>query len=57
MGPKGNSMKRLQEDTMCKMAVLGRGSMKDRKKVIEINIKRFSNAFIYIFFYIKRKKN
>lgn len=26
-------MKRLQEDTMCKMAVLGRGSMKDRKKV------------------------
>lgn len=26
-------MKRLQEETMCKMAVLGRGSMKDRKKV------------------------
>lgn len=25
-------MKRLQEETMCKMAVLGRGSMKDRKK-------------------------
>lgn len=33
LGPKGNSMKRLQEETMCKMAVLGRGSMKDRKKV------------------------
>ncbi|XP_055312990.1 KH domain-containing, RNA-binding, signal transduction-associated protein 2-like isoform X1 [Sitodiplosis mosellana] len=32
LGPKGNSMKRLQEETMCKMAVLGRGSMKDRKK-------------------------
>lgn len=34
LGPKGNSMKRLQEETMCKMAVLGRGSMKDRQKVI-----------------------
>lgn len=33
LGPKGNSLKRLQEDTMCKMAVLGRGSMKDRHKV------------------------
>ncbi|VVC98977.1 unnamed protein product [Leptidea sinapis] len=32
LGPKGNSLKRLQEDTMCKMAVLGRGSMKDRQK-------------------------
>lgn len=29
-------MKRLQEDTMCKMAVLGRGSMKDRKKEEEL---------------------
>jgi len=26
-------MKRLQEETMCKMAVLGRGSMKDKQKV------------------------
>lgn len=26
-------MKRLQEETMCKMAVLGRGSMRDRQKV------------------------
>lgn len=26
-------MKHLQEETMCRMAVLGRGSMKDRKKV------------------------
>ncbi|XP_015175468.1 PREDICTED: KH domain-containing, RNA-binding, signal transduction-associated protein 3 isoform X1 [Polistes dominula] len=32
LGPKGNSMKRLQEETLCKMAVLGRGSMKDRQK-------------------------
>lgn len=32
LGPKGNTLKRLQEDTMCKMAILGRGSMKDRKK-------------------------
>lgn len=34
MGPKGNSLKRLQEETMCKMSVLGRGSMRDRKKVL-----------------------
>lgn len=33
LGPKGNSLKRLQEETMCKMSVLGRGSMRDRKKV------------------------
>ncbi|KAE8751893.1 hypothetical protein FOCC_FOCC001370, partial [Frankliniella occidentalis] len=33
LGPKGNSLKRLQEETMTKMAVLGRGSMKDRTKV------------------------
>lgn len=32
LGPKGNSLKRLQEETMCKMAVLGRGSMRDRQK-------------------------
>ncbi|GAB0091101.1 uncharacterized protein DMENIID0001_059070 [Sergentomyia squamirostris] len=31
-------MKRLQEDTMCKMAVLGRGSMKDRKKEEELRL-------------------
>lgn len=36
LGPKGNTLKRLQEDTMCKMAVLGRGSMKDRKKEEEL---------------------
>ena len=31
-------MKRLQEDTMCKMAVLGRGSMKDRKKEEDLRL-------------------
>lgn len=29
-------MKRLQDETMCKMAVLGRGSMKDRQKEEEL---------------------
>ena len=33
LGPKGNSMKRLQEHTMTKMAVLGKGSMRDKQKV------------------------
>lgn len=32
LGPKGNSLRRLQEDTMCKMAIMGRGSMKDRAR-------------------------
>jgi KH domain-containing, RNA-binding, signal transduction-associated protein 3 len=36
LGPRGNSMRRLQEETLCKMAILGRGSMKDRKRVIII---------------------
>lgn len=36
LGPKGNTLKRLQEDTLCKMAILGRGSMKDRKKEEEL---------------------
>ncbi|XP_070498825.1 uncharacterized protein [Chironomus tepperi] len=38
LGPKGNSLKRLQEDTMCKMSVLGRGSMRDRKKEEELRL-------------------
>ncbi|KAK7872719.1 hypothetical protein R5R35_002706 [Gryllus longicercus] len=38
LGPKGNSMKRLQEDTMTKMAVLGRGSMKDKQKEEELRL-------------------
>ncbi|XP_059055618.1 KH domain-containing, RNA-binding, signal transduction-associated protein 2-like isoform X2 [Achroia grisella] len=32
LGPKGNTMKQMQDETMCKMAVLGRGSMRDRQK-------------------------
>nr|XP_029722585.1 KH domain-containing, RNA-binding, signal transduction-associated protein 2-like [Aedes albopictus] len=38
LGPKGNSLKRLQEETMCKMAVLGKGSMRDRKKEEELRL-------------------
>jgi len=32
LGPKGNSLKRLQEETLTKMAILGRGSMRDKNK-------------------------
>jgi len=32
LGPRGNSLKRLQEETMTKMAILGRGSMRDKQK-------------------------
>ena len=42
LGPKGNSMKRLQEDTMTKMAVLGKGSMRNKQQVSSIiGIKKF----------------
>ncbi|XP_037084642.1 KH domain-containing, RNA-binding, signal transduction-associated protein 3-like isoform X2 [Pollicipes pollicipes] len=33
LGPKGNSLKRLQEETLTRMAILGRGSMRDKVKV------------------------
>ncbi|ALC41078.1 qkr54B [Drosophila busckii] len=36
LGPKGNSLRRLQEDTLCKMTVLGRNSMRDRAKEEEL---------------------
>ncbi|KAF4524221.1 hypothetical protein B566_EDAN006469 [Ephemera danica] len=36
LGPKGNSLKRLQEETMTKMAILGRGSMRDKQKEEEL---------------------
>ncbi len=33
LGPRGNSMKRLQEETGAKMSILGKGSMRDKGKV------------------------
>ncbi len=36
LGPKGNSLKRIQEETLTKMAVLGRGSMRDKEKEEEL---------------------
>ncbi|XP_053731246.1 KH domain-containing, RNA-binding, signal transduction-associated protein 2 isoform X3 [Synchiropus splendidus] len=32
LGPRGNSMKRLQEETGVKMSILGKGSMRDKEK-------------------------
>ncbi|XP_072169842.1 KH domain-containing, RNA-binding, signal transduction-associated protein 2-like isoform X2 [Diadema setosum] len=32
LGPRGNSLKRLQEETGTKIAILGRGSMRDKQK-------------------------
>lgn len=45
-------MKRLQEETMCKMAVLGRGSMRDRQKVNNVCVCYYS--LLMIILYIKR---
>uniref|UniRef100_A0A4W3K464 KH domain-containing, RNA-binding, signal transduction-associated protein 1 n=1 Tax=Callorhinchus milii TaxID=7868 RepID=A0A4W3K464_CALMI len=33
LGPRGNSLKRLQEETGTKMSILGKGSMRDKAKV------------------------
>lgn len=55
LGPKGNSLKRLQEETMCKMSVLGRGSMRDRKKVTKrIRFRRKGSVFNFSSFFISR---
>jgi len=32
LGPKGNSLRRLQEETQCKIAIKGRSSIRDRTK-------------------------
>ena len=34
LGPKGNTFKRLQQNTGTKMSILGRGSMRDKEKVL-----------------------
>lgn len=34
LGPRGNSLKRLQEETLTKMSILGKGSMRDKAKVM-----------------------
>jgi hypothetical protein len=59
LGPKGNSMKRLLEDTMTKMAVLGRGSMKDKQKVriFVYCIRQDSSLFLTIEFLLFQQEN
>ncbi|KAK7504042.1 hypothetical protein BaRGS_00004774 [Batillaria attramentaria] len=36
LGPKGNTLKRLQEETGTKMSILGKGSMRDKQKEEEL---------------------
>ncbi|XP_041068362.1 KH domain-containing, RNA-binding, signal transduction-associated protein 2-like [Cetorhinus maximus] len=36
LGPRGNSLKRLQEETGTKMSILGKGSMRDKSKEDEL---------------------
>lgn len=36
LGPKGNTLRHLQEETMCKMTILGRNSMRDHSKEEEL---------------------
>ena len=36
LGPKGLTLKRMQAETQTKMSIMGRGSMKDKKKEEEL---------------------
>ncbi|KAK3585245.1 hypothetical protein CHS0354_006291 [Potamilus streckersoni] len=36
LGPKGNTLKRLQEESGCKMSILGKGSVRDKQKEEEM---------------------
>uniref|UniRef100_A0A1A9W3P7 K Homology domain-containing protein n=1 Tax=Glossina brevipalpis TaxID=37001 RepID=A0A1A9W3P7_9MUSC len=36
LGPKGNSLRRLREETQCKIIIKGRGSMRDRSREEEL---------------------
>uniref|UniRef100_Q9WU01-2 Isoform 2 of KH domain-containing, RNA-binding, signal transduction-associated protein 2 n=1 Tax=Mus musculus TaxID=10090 RepID=Q9WU01-2 len=38
LGPRGNSLKRLQEETGAKMSILGKGSMRDKTKVLSFEV-------------------
>lgn len=58
LGPKGMSLKRLQEETGTKMSILGKGSMRDKAKVnsqwifeivIYNTICQVSSYFLYSF--------
>ena len=40
LGPKGNSLKRMQEETLTKMAVLGKGSMRDKAREEELRLSK-----------------
>lgn len=40
LGPKGNSLKRLQEETLTKMAVLGKGSMRDKAREEDMRLSK-----------------
>ena len=50
LGPKGNSLKRLQEETLTKMAILGRGSMRDKNKVRLLTTPSIFLTFIRSYF-------
>lgn len=53
LGPQGSTIKRLQEETGAKISVLGKGSMRDKNKVIDglslgASLKNRSPAFIFL---------
>jgi len=47
LGQGGENVKRLQEMANCRIAVLGRGSMKDKNKVRIMNTLKFCETLKY----------
>lgn len=50
LGPRGNSLKRLQEETLTKMSILGKGSMRDKTKVRSDSV---GGVFTYLKFLMR----
>ncbi|KTF88733.1 hypothetical protein cypCar_00041904 [Cyprinus carpio] len=57
LGPRGNSLKRLQEDTLTKMSILGKGSMRDKEKFLYLNwYSKCLQMCTFFFFYIQEEE-
>ncbi|KAB0375053.1 hypothetical protein FD755_013545 [Muntiacus reevesi] len=55
LGPRGNSLKRLQEETGAKMSILGKGSMRDKAKIDTEPL--LENTSVFIFGTLKMELN
>lgn len=56
MGPKGHSLQRLQEETLCRILIQGRGSKRDPNKEKEL-LATNDPKYKYIYFYFEMFTN